>query len=298
MHIFQNPVAGNNLVKSLLLFLLMAVMASCSKENIAPTDSADNLADANARKGANKDMKVYVLKSVAVPSISGTVTFEKKNKSTLISIELTGTPNGGVHPAHIHLNSAVEGGAIAISLDPVNGSSGKSKTLVTQLDNGTSISYEELLNFDGYVNVHLSPSDLATIVAQGDIGGNELTGRSKMYSLAPVAVPAISGNALFEERKNGNTLVTLSLVNTPAGGMHPAHIHANSAAVGGPIVVTFNDVNGTTGKSMTNVRALNNGTPITYSGLLVYNGYINVHLSMEQLAVIVAQGNIGSNSPH
>jgi hypothetical protein len=60
-------------------------------------------------------------------------------------------------------------------------------------------------------------------------------------------------------------------------------------------VVSFNDVNGTTGKSMTNVRALNNGTPITYSGLLMYNGYINVHLSMQQLAVIVAQGNIGSD---
>jgi hypothetical protein len=38
----------------------------------------------------------------------------------------------------------------------VNGSSGKSKTLVTQLDNGQPISYEQLLNFDGYVNVHLS----------------------------------------------------------------------------------------------------------------------------------------------
>jgi Cu/Zn superoxide dismutase len=69
--------------------------------------------DANARKGANKDIKVYNLKSITVPSISGTVTFEKKNKSTLIFIEWTGTPNGGIHPAHIHANSAAVGGPIA-----------------------------------------------------------------------------------------------------------------------------------------------------------------------------------------
>jgi hypothetical protein len=48
--------------------------------------------------------------------------------------------------------------------------------------------------------------------------------------------------------------------------------------------------------SMTNIMMLDDDTPISYEDLLTYNGYINVHLSMEQLATIVAQGNIGSNS--
>jgi hypothetical protein len=82
---------------------------------------------------------------------------------------------------------------------------------------------------------------------------------------------------------------------TPAGGMHPAHIHANSAAVGAWYSRKPADVNGTTGKSVTNVRQFTSGTPVTYSQLLAYNGYINVHLSMQQLSTIVAQGNIGSN---
>jgi hypothetical protein len=59
------------------------------------------------------------------------------------------------------------------------------------------ITYQELLNFDGYINVHLSASSLATLVAQGDIGQNQLTGVSKVYPLGSVAVPAISGTATF-----------------------------------------------------------------------------------------------------
>jgi hypothetical protein len=42
------------------------------------------------------------------------------------------------------------------------------------------ITYQELLNFDGYINVHFA-SSLATLVAQGDIGQNQLTGVSKVY---------------------------------------------------------------------------------------------------------------------
>ena len=84
-------------------------------------------------------------------------------------------------------------------------------------------------------------------------------------------------------------------MNTPAGGMHPAHIHNNDIATGGGIAFTFNVVDGDTGMSMTQVEALDDSTPITYDEILTFNGYINVHLSATQLATIVAQGNIGSN---
>jgi hypothetical protein len=32
------------------------------------------------------------------------------------------------------------------------------------LDNGTAITYQQLLNFDGYINVHLSATNLATLL--------------------------------------------------------------------------------------------------------------------------------------
>jgi len=243
------------------------------------------------------DAVTYSLMTRAVAGIMGEATFEKRqNGETLATLSLEGTPEGGVHPAHIHFNTAAEGGGIAVSFTPVNGTTGMSITNIAALDDGTAITYEELLDYNGYINVHLSAENLATIVAQGDIGQNALTGETITYTLDSLAVPSIKGEAIFSQRNNGTTLVELKLQNTPADGMHPAHIHANTAAEGGGIVISLTDVNGATGMSQTQVAAFNDGTPITYEGLLDYDGYINVHLSADELATIVGQGDIGANS--
>jgi hypothetical protein len=243
------------------------------------------------------DAKTYRLGSVAVPGISGTATFVKrKNGEALATIQLQNTPAGGSHPGHIHINTAAEGGAIAFTFKPVNGTTGISKTNVAALDNGTVFGYDAVLGFDGYINIHLSADNLATLVAQGDIGQNELTGDTKSYVLGTKDVAGISGTAKFDKRLNGESLVTLTLAGTPNGGSHPAHIHMNSAAVGGPIVISLSSVNGTTGMSKTNVAKFNDDAAVTFDQLLAYSGYINVHLSASQLATIVAQGNVGSNA--
>jgi hypothetical protein len=167
---------------------------------------------------------------------------------------------------------------------------------VQTTDDGTPISYEELLEYDGHINVHLSAEQLDVYVAQGDIGQNELTGKSKKYELEEAEVPGISGSVVFEQRKNGEALATIKLKNTPTGGEHPAHIHENSVEEGGGIVYTFNPVDGTTGISKSNVAALDDGTPFGYKDVLKYDGHVNVHLSAEQLDVYVAQGDIGVNA--
>ncbi len=240
--------------------------------------------------------KTYELYESAVDGISGTATFsERVNGEALAELSLVNTPEGGSHPAHIHANTAAEGGGIIFSFNPVDGTTGMSKTNVSMLDDGTAFVYEDVLTVDGYINVHLAGDQLSTIVAQGDIGQNELTGESKVYNLAERDVAGISGTATFSERVNGEALAVLSLVNTPEGGSHPAHIHANSAEEGGGIIFSFNPVDGTTGMSKTNVAALDDGTVFQYADVLTVDGYINVHLAGDQLSTIVAQGNIGSN---
>ncbi len=247
----------------------------------------------NALTGVSQS---YSLNEKAVAGIEGTVTFfERMNGESLALIELNNTPEGGVHPAHIHNNSAAEGGGIAVSLTPVDGATGKSYTNISSLDDGTAIDYTDLLNFDGYINVHLSAEELNVIVGQGDIGQNELTGSSVVYGLSEKAVPGISGEVTFFERKSGESLAIIDLNNTPAGGSHPAHIHNNDAATGGGIAFTFNPVNGDTGRSTTHVEQLDDGTPFGYESIKNFNGYINVHLSSDDLSTIVAQGNIGAN---
>ncbi|MBZ9787694.1 CHRD domain-containing protein [Psychroflexus sp. CAK57W] len=242
------------------------------------------------------ESKSYDLDERAVEGISGSVLFEERmSGEALATLSLNGTPDGGMHPAHIHMNTAVEGGGIIYSFNPVNGTSGMSETHLGALDDGTAFGYADVLEVDGYVNVHLSSDALGTVVAQGDIGQNELTGESKSYTLNERAVPGISGTVLFEERVNGEAQATISLDGTPDGGSHPAHIHMNTAAEGGGILYTFTPVDGTTGMSKSNVAALNDDTAFGYADVLEVDGYVNVHLSSDALGTVVAQGDIGQN---
>lgn len=265
------------------LLVTFLIFTSCSND-----DDGDMIQETG-------DSKTYSLMSVSNPSISGMVTFSKNtNNTTTVKVDLNGTTSG-MHPAHIHINTAAEGGAIAISLEPINGASGMSSTTFNKKDDGTPISYEELLDFNGYVNVHKSADDLGTLIAQGDIGQNELTETSKTYALASQSNPSIMGDAKFTKRVNGTTLIEVMLNGTTAGNMHPGHIHMNTAAEGGDIAVTFIPLDGATGVSKTQVAMLDDGSEITYEELLDYNGYVNIHKSADDLGTLIAQGDIGQN---
>lgn len=273
----------------LVSLLITTAMVSCSDD-----DSYND--DGPTGPNPTGNAKTYTLNQVGNSNVSGTASFIEFDDNTVtIELDLQNTPAGGEHPAHIHFNTAAEGGGIAVSLTPVNGDTGESSTNFSTLDDGTAISFDQLLNFDGYINIHLSVTELSTIVAQGDIGQNELTGESVVYNLDETDVAGISGTAEFAKRANNTTLVRISLTGTPAGGSHPAHIHENDVATGGTVIVGLNPVDGDTGYSATQVTELVDGTAVSYDDLLTIDAYINVHLSDTELSTIVAQGNIGAN---
>ncbi|WP_237708825.1 CHRD domain-containing protein [Gillisia marina] len=273
-----------------LLFMTTILFVNCSSDDDAMQEVIIEGPSATA------NTKSYNLASVSDPNISGTVTVtELTDNSIQLDLNLQNTASTGVYPAHVHFNTAAEGGDIAVSLEAIDGSSGKSSTNFTALDNGTAISYTEFLNFDGYVNVHLSADQLGTLVAQGDIGQNELTGDTKAYELESVAFDEINGNVTFSKRKNGEALAVVTLNNTTAGAMYPGHIHENTAAEGGDIAVSLNPVNGDTGVGKTNIAAFDDGTEFNFDAILNYDGYVNIHLSADELGTLVAQGDIGQN---
>jgi hypothetical protein len=109
--------------------------------------------------------------SVAPDGIPGQVTFnELTDGRTIVTLELSSDGATGAsvsHPAHIHNNSASEGGEIQFYLSPVDGTdpAARSSKLVDQ-------SYDDLTSFDGYVNVHQSADSLSNVVSQGNIGAN------------------------------------------------------------------------------------------------------------------------------
>ena len=266
------------------ILILALVIVSCSDDdgmNVPPTTGEE---------------VTYQLVERSDSGVSGSATIQELDDGTSrLTIDLSGTPSDGMHPSHIHMNTAAEGGDIIVSLNEVDGSTGMSETIISQDDNGNMVTYQDLLNIDGYINVHLSADDLATVVAQGDIGQNALTGESKTYPLETRDVDGISGSVMFQERQNGEAQATIMLDGTPDGGMHPAHIHMNSFAEGGGILYTFTPVDGTTGMSRSNVAELDDGTSFGYSDMLGVDGYVNVHLSADNLPTIVAQGDIGQN---
>ena len=234
----------------------------------------------------------YNLKVKDVIGVTGTVTIAEKSSGSsesVVTLTLVGAP-AGLHPAHIHMNSAVETGAIVYSLSSVDGSGTSSTTL--------PVSYNTLINFDGYVNVHLDALTLGTIIAQADIGGNLMTGNSKNYTLLQDSTSGIFGVAKFEERKNGNSLVTIDLTSggTLPAGLYPAHINIGSvASVGTPVNRrTLNPVDGVTRIGVTNVRRLNDGASITYNNWLAYDGFITIY-DAANTSNIIALGNIGAN---
>lgn len=232
----------------------------------------------------------YNLMVKDVLGVSGTVTFtESSGSSAIIDIVLINAPSGS-HPASLCANSAVENGAVVVSLNPVE-ASGKSSTVIS------AMSYNQLIAFDGSVKVTKSSSEPDVILALGDIGGNVITSTNKSYPLGLVGVFGVSGTALFEKRLNGNSLLTVSLSGTIPGESYPATINLGSISSvgGGPVVKVLSNVNGTTGKGYTNIQKLDGGTSITYENWLVYDGYINIYQTPVSISNIICQGNIGSH---
>jgi len=247
----------------------------------------------------------------AIPGgVSGTVTFwEYTQSQTVVTLELDEGATGAdvAHPAHIHANSASEGGGIEIYLTPIDGSGGggTSARLVDR-------PFEELATFDGYVNIHESVANLGTIVAQGNIGANapgtlaaglDLVDnpQSQTYDLAAnenggdIAPDGIPGSVEFVELTSGLTFVQVSLDPgtmdgaTGASVSHPAHIHRTAD---GGIEYYLSPVDGSDAQAR--------GGKIVgedFTTLNSFAGYVNVHESVSNLGDVVSQGDIGSSAP-
>ncbi len=93
--------------------------------------------------------------------ITGTATLtDNGDDTTTVKIELEGSPEGGVHPAHFHDGTdCSQNEPVVHDLGPVENM--MSETVVEE-------SFEDLVEENYYLNVHLSADEVATVVACGD----------------------------------------------------------------------------------------------------------------------------------
>ena len=114
---------------------------------------------------------IYELSGVTNSNITGQATFTRnEDNSTTVFIRLSGASDLE-HPASIHYNSASEGGGLAITLNSCECL--ESETLITEFDNGNPIDFDEMMSFDGHINIFESIALNDVIIAQVDIGSND-----------------------------------------------------------------------------------------------------------------------------
>ncbi|NQY06222.1 MAG: hypothetical protein HRT68_08575 [Flavobacteriaceae bacterium] len=234
----------------------------------------------------------YSLYDVNNSEVMGTITlFNNDSTDVVVTIDLTeGTGNN--HPAAIYFDTANENGAKAVTLNAIN-ANGFSSTGFGALDNGTSITYLEMLEFDGSIKVEMSTTD-NTFVAFGEIGQNGFTGNSTTRALEEANTSGVNGVVIFAERNNGEALVAVELDGTTDGVDHPVYLMNGSIAAPGGIAATLTPVNGTYGEGRTSLTSLDNGTAVLYNDLINYDGHLTVQTSPSD-ATTVAEGDIGSN---
>ncbi|RED97037.1 hypothetical protein [Marinoscillum furvescens] len=91
-------------------------------------------------------------------------------------IQLENTSEGYVHPAHLHFGDISEVGELAFRLEPVDGATGESLTVLDQqsLPDGSLLTYDSFLDMDGSIKIHMNDGYFKHMVlAFGNVGQNE-----------------------------------------------------------------------------------------------------------------------------
>jgi hypothetical protein len=144
----------------LAILVLAAVLGGCK-----PSEEVSELTGKET---------TYALQPGSQYQISGIVTFkEKRNGTTLILVDLTGTSGTTKYPVHLHLGDlSTQGASVAALLNPLVGSTGKSETLVSQLADESSATYADLVKLSACIKIHLADSgpQKDIILAAGNVG--------------------------------------------------------------------------------------------------------------------------------
>lgn len=113
--------------------------------------------------------------------------------------------------------------------------------------------------------------------------------QSVTYPVSAVDGSGVDGVVTLADFGADTTVVVVSLQGLSADGVHPAHLHAGDCGSGGGIVVPLADVEGADGLGVSLVA-----TP--FADIVDGDHYLNVHLSPENLGVIVACGEVGQGA--
>ncbi|HEY9045210.1 MAG TPA: hypothetical protein VIN08_04915 [Ohtaekwangia sp.] len=145
--------------------------------------------------------------------------------------------------------------------------------------------------------VLLAASVMACQDSETTSNDNDFTGNETVYALAAGSEYNIDGTVTMKEKKDGSTLISVTLTGTEGNLEFPVHIHLGDVATdGADVYALLNPVVGTVGSSETLLTKAADESTVTYKQLIALNACLKVHLSAtgENKNIILAAGNIGT----
>jgi hypothetical protein len=147
-----------------LAFIFSTSFSSCEKKDAATTT-------------ATLRTKEITLTSTAGNTVSGkAVIAENADHSFNVNITLQNTVKDTVMVMHIHNGSISAPGSIAIPLTSIKGTGGQGVGTTLNIKTGTSstgaivnLTYDNIIIYDGYFNIHYSAAQINKVVANGNI---------------------------------------------------------------------------------------------------------------------------------
>lgn len=244
--------------------LAMGALASCSKND------SDNTP-------LNKTYNITAYQSGGPTNITGTlsVTEVLNTDSVKLTLQLQGTSADGSYPVYVRQGTSIEGGPVAFDLGFVDGQN-------PMLTKEINMSFSEFINYNGCVDIYRNPNDLATIVAQAEIGVNEVY---KALNMTNPNLPDKPVNGQFRIYKRTTGAYLVVRIDTATTGMglgvsHPARVYKSD----GTRDFDLSDVSDSSGVSATNI------TDHTFDELKSYKGMLKVLASQSVQDVVLSSG--------
>lgn len=240
-------------------------------------------------------VKTYPVSAAANPSLFyGNITFtELEDSSTLVRVVFDSLQNSKhlSYPVALVEDNFIDGGKVLAYFNPIAENRKTSKTTVRELSNQLT-PFSQIVDLDAHVKVF--SSDTTKVIYQADVGQNELTDTSKLYTIKGRNGFLLSGNAKFTKRKNGETQVFLRLSNVVLGQKYKVSLVKGSEE--SPVKDTIAVLGQIEGQNSNfyfiNIPNKINGTILNYDSL----EKIDAHLTFTLNDKLVASANVGLNS--
>lgn len=230
----------------------------------------------------------YELDATGDSGLTGTLTFaERIDGFAEVTVELSEVPVEKEYSVQINSGTILQGGDLLIKLEPVD-ESGESVTTVSADAEGNTVSYEDLIEINGHLNVYSSENETETILAQADVGGNKLTGEALVFDIEEENESAITGSVEFLERISGNILAVIELSGTDPAQTHIARLYSagDEENDNGEHQFTFSEIDGESGISYTDLYELNDESEFLYEDLKEFEGSVHIYYSEDDLTLL------------